>query len=110
MNSEPSSPSAGYALFDVVYQDRIQTPRSLIVEIGPKYHTVLTEGEGMGHAKPEHFMTLDEWLEWLEKFRDELTGKDFREAQEHARAPLTWSRVWNEFKARYDATGNAFLD
>lgn len=115
MNTTASSPpvasSAGFSLFDVVYEDRIHCPRSLIVEIiSPTSVIVLTEGDGQGYHNPQHFMTQAQWLEWFARFEDELTGKEYREAKAHAMTPVVWSRAWNEFKHRYDTTGNAFLD
>lgn len=98
---------------EVAFADNIRKPRRLILEVNQKYpnfcYTTLSENGGVGSHSDHSLSTLDEWLAWIEKFRDELTGKEIREAIEAAKAPLVEPKEWGEFRSRYAETGDAFL-
>ena len=98
---------------EVAYAESIRKPRRLILEVNTesKYSTysTLSECDGQGSHSDYSLMTLAEWLEWLEKFRDENTGKEMRDAIEAAKAPFVEPKSWGEFRERYKLTGNPWL-
>ena len=101
-------------LFDVLYCDRLHRPRGLVVEIFPTYLILITEGGGTDYVNLPpgkwRLMDLAEWERFAEHLRDDIVPREFRELVEKARAPIEWPKCWNEFKERYEATGNAFID
>jgi hypothetical protein len=101
-----------YQIMDVAFADNIRRPRRLILEVNPKspsclYTTCSEDGFGTGHNSC--LMSLDEWLRWIESFRDELTGKEIRDAIEAAKAPFVEPQGWVEFRTRYQETGNPWI-
>ena len=76
---------------------------------------MLTEGmavtERLGHGGLDRVMTREEWLDWLEGFRDELTGREFRECREAVeRAEFREPKEWTDYRRRYAETGSPWLD
>ena len=98
---------------DVVFGDNLRRPRQLILEINPKYesskYTTIGEGECVGYHSENSLKTLPEWLLWVDRFLDELTGRELREIKEAATAQFIEPKCWGEFRDRYLKTGNAFL-
>lgn len=99
---------------EIYYQDTLRKPRVLIVELRSENDIQradigLSESGGLSY-RLDNVMTREQWLEWVQKFRDDLTGRELREILEHESAPFVWPQCWNEFRDRYAATGNAFLD
>jgi hypothetical protein len=98
---------------DVAFGDNIRRPRRLILQVNPKYpnhcYTTCSESDGIGSHSDHSLMTLEEWLTWIERFWDDLTGRELREAKEAARAPFIEPRSWVEFRERYRRTGNPYL-
>ncbi len=104
-----------WKMMDVAFGDNILKPRRLIVEVKPEYYpqlcyTGISETGGEGSHGENSLKTLDEWLEWVERFRDEKTGREMREAIEAAKSPFIEPQVWMEFRKRYAETGNAYID
>jgi hypothetical protein len=98
---------------DIAFGDNIWKPRRLILSADPKsawhpYETV-SERDGVGSHSDHSLRTLPEWLSWIEKFRDELTGKEIREAIEAAKADFVEPQSWADFRKRYAETGDAFI-
>ena len=54
--------------------------------------------------------TQDEWMKWIDRFAEDLTGRQLREAKEAAAAPFTEPQYWLDFRARYAETGNPWLE
>jgi hypothetical protein len=98
---------------DVAYGDNIRRPRRLVLECNPKYpshcYTTVSETDGVGSHSDYSLMTLEEWLNWIEKFRDDLTGREIREAIEAARAEFVEPKSWGEFRNRFAETGDPWL-
>jgi hypothetical protein len=97
---------------DVAYGDNLLRPRKLIIEVGKhdccKY-TTCSESGGVGYHPESALRTLEEWLKWLEKFSDELTGRQLREAREAATAPFVEPQSWTDFRYRYKETGDPWI-
>ena len=98
---------------NVVFADNIRCPRRLILEADPKYecaaYAVCSESDGVGYHSRQSLMTLDEWLAWIERFREDLPGREIREAIEAATGPFVEPDSWAGFRARYAATGDPWL-
>ena len=97
---------------DVAFGDTLRRPRRLVLEVGKhecaKY-TTCSESDGIGSQPESSMRTLDEWLKWLERFSDDLTGRELREAREAALAPFTEPASWAGFRERYKLTGDPWL-
>lgn len=94
---------------DVAFADHLLRPRCLILEVHPggryvSYTTVTECGFGVGSHSDASLRTLDEWLIWIDRFADDLTGRQLREAKEAARAPFTEHESWTAFRERYART------
>ena len=99
---------------DVAFADNIWKPRRLIAGVNPQYqphhcYDCISENLGNGSYGIHDLKTLDEWLIWIERFRDEKTGKEMREAIEAAKAPFVEPPEWADFRKRYAETGDAFI-
>lgn len=97
---------------DVAFGDNIRKPRRLIVEIGTHKgfeYTTCSESDGIGSMPESSMRTLEEWLKWLERFSDDLTGRELREAREAALAPFTEPESWTAFRKRYAETGDPWI-
>lgn len=75
---------------------------------------MLTEGmtvtENLGHGGVHRPMTREQWLDWLEGFRDELTGREFRECREAAMRDFVEPAEWTNYRKRYAETGSPWLN
>lgn len=99
---------------DIAFADNLLCPRRLVLEVSPQYpsncYTCVSErGNGTGSHSDYSLMTRDEWLIWIERFRDELTGKEIREAIEAVKAPFNEPQCWLDMRERFKQTGDAFL-
>lgn len=98
---------------DVAFGDNLRCPRRLILEVNTKYpnqcYTTCSERDGVGNHSDYSLRTLEEWLEWVEKFRDEQTGKEMREVIEAAKTPFVEPKSWTDFRARYAETGDPWM-
>lgn len=98
---------------DVAFGDTIRNPRRLVLEVNTKYpnycYTTCSESGGVGNHNDANLRTLDEWLEWIESFSDDLTGRELRECKEAARAEFTEPESWNNFRVRFSETGDPFI-
>ena len=119
-NENPIPPLAdaiGSALrwkpMDVVFADNIRRPRRLVLEASETHpccsYTTCSESDGVGYHSENSMKTLAEWLTWIEKFREDLTGRDIREAIEAATGPFVEPDSWTAFRERYAATGDPWL-
>lgn len=98
---------------DVAFGDNRRNPRRLILEVSDKYessrYTCTSGSGGVGSQSDNSLRTLEEWLVWMDRFSDELTGRELRECKEAARAPFVEPQFWTDFRERYAATGDPFL-
>jgi hypothetical protein len=98
---------------DVAFGDTLRNPRRLILEVNTKYpdhcYTTCSESDGIGSHSDHSLRTLEEWLAWIDRFSDELTGRELREAKEAARAPLIEPKSWEGFRKRLADTGDPWL-
>ena len=98
---------------DVCYGDTIRGPRRLILEVSAAHncsrYTWCCESGDVGRASEWSMKTFEEWIEWLERFSDEITGREMREAREAARSPFTEPESWRGFRERYAATGEPWI-
>ena len=100
---------------DVVFGDTLLRPRRLILEAMAKEgierasYTTCSESNGVGYHPECALRTLEEWLIWLDRFSDDLTGRQIREAKEAAKAPFTEPASWAGFRERYAATGDPWI-
>ena len=98
---------------DVAYGENIRRPRRLVLEVDPTRecarYTCCTEGQGESYDSEHSLMTFDEWLTWLDKFSDDLTGRELREAREAVRETFTEPPGWRGFRERFATTGDPWL-
>jgi hypothetical protein len=105
---------ARWKVMDVAFGDNRLHPRRLVIEVNEKfeccrYTTCCEDGDGIGYCSEHSLRTLDEWLDWLDRFSDELTGREIREAKEAARAEFAEPQSWADFRKRYAETGDPWL-
>ena len=112
-NEEPRMKAPRYKPMDVVFGDTLLRPRRLVLAVIEDATRICYEAcseSGGSSTHPEYTLrTLDEWLNWVERFSDDLTGRQLREAKEAARAPFDEPRCWIEFRQRFAATGDPWL-
>lgn len=106
-------PALRWKPMDVAYGDTIHKPRRLVIEALPEYlnypYTTCSEMDGIGSHSDYSLRTKEEWLAWVDRFSDDLTGKELREAKEAVLADFVEPRSWSEFRKRYAATGDPWL-
>lgn len=107
------APPFRWKMMDVAFSDSISKPRRLIVGVSDKYESsrydTISERGGHGSHSEHSLMTADEWLKWIQRFRDEMTGREIREAIEAVKGPFVEPLLWVEFRERYRLTGDPFL-
>lgn len=98
---------------DVAFGPCIHKPRRLVLEVNAKddrfRYTCCTQGEGESYDSESSLMTLDEWMTWLDRFSDDLTGRELREAREAVREPFIEPPGWRGFRERFATTGDPWL-
>ncbi len=99
---------------DVAFGDNLHRPRRLILEVDARHprfcYTTCSEcGYGIGNYGDHSLRTLEEWLVWIDRFEDDLTGRELRECKEAARAQFTEPKSWQEFRKRFAETGDPWL-
>ena len=99
---------------DVAFADNLLRPRRLILEVSEKheccrYTTCSEDGFGTGYHSDGSLRTLEEWLRWIDRFSDDLTGRQIREAKEAAQAPFVEPQAWADFRRCYADTGDPWL-
>lgn len=106
-------PALRWKPMDVAYGDNIRKPRRLVLEVNPEYlhhcYTTCSESDGVGSQSDYSLRTKDEWLAWVDRFSDELTGKELREAKEAVRADFAEPQSWADFRKRYAETGDPWI-
>lgn len=98
---------------DMAFGDNLRKPRRLILEVSEKHeccrYTTCSESDGIGYHPESSLRTQEEWLTWIDRFSDDLTGREIREAKEAVRAPFTDPDSWAGFRKRYAETGDPWL-
>lgn len=98
---------------DVAYSDNLHCPVVLVLEVNPKYpqfcYSTCSLNDGIGTHSDHSLRTREEWLKWLERFSDDLTGREMREARERVLAPIVEPPSWAGFRERYKLTGDPWL-
>lgn len=98
---------------DVAFGDNLRNPRRLILEVSEKYehsrYTTCSESGGIGSRSDYSLRTKEEWLAWVERFSDDLTGRELREAKEAVNATFVEPDSWAAFRKRYEETGDPWL-
>ena len=104
---------------DMAFGDNLHRPRKLILEAHPprgtgpldKWWTYTTCGEtgGVGYQSETSLRTQEDWLEWVERFSDEKTGREMREIKEAASATFQEPQYWTDFRKRYAETGDPWI-
>lgn len=97
---------------DVAFGDTLRGPRRLILEVGEHEccrYTTCSESGGVGYHPESSLRTLEEWLKWIDRFSDDLTGREIREAKEAAQSPFIEPKDWAGFRARYSGTGDPWM-
>lgn len=106
-------PALRWKPMDVAYGDNIRKPRRLVLEVNPEYpnHCYMTcsENDGIGSQSDYSMRTKEEWLAWVDRFSDDLTGKELREAKESVRADFVEPQSWTDFRKRYAETGDPWI-
>lgn len=97
--------------FDVAFGDNLQRPRRLILEWNPKYgtYTTCSEHDGIGHLSESSLRSREEWLTWIDRFSDDLTGRQLREAKEAVLAEFIEPKSWALFRERFAETGDLWI-
>lgn len=106
-------PVARWKPMDVALGDTIHRPFRLVLEAhAPRtwedewtYATV-SESDGVGSSLDHNLRSAEQWLLWVDRFSDDLTGRELREAKEHVRAGVVEPASWTEFRGRFQATGS----
>ncbi len=115
--TEPFAPVTGSAFrwkpMDVAYSDNLHCPVVLVLEVNPKYpqfcYSTCSLNDGIGTHSDHSLRTREEWLKWLERFSDDLTGREMREARERVLAPIVEPESWRAFRKRYAETGDPWI-
>lgn len=98
---------------DVAYADRLHRPQVLVAEVNPahRYSFYTAIGlSGCDSSYPESALrTKDEWLAWVDRFSDDFTGRELREAKESVRAEFSEPECWAEFRKRFEETGDPWM-
>lgn len=102
---------AHFKPMDVAYANRLRNPRVLVIEVNPQYktsfYTAISESCGDGYYPA--LKTKEEWLTWVDRFSDDLTGRELREAKEAVRAEFVEPECWSGFRKRFAETGDPWL-
>lgn len=110
---QPAGSAFRWKPMDVAYADNLHKPRRLVLEVNPKYpnhcYTTCSESDGIGNHSDHSLRTQEEWLSWIDRFADDLTGRELREAKEAVRAPFVEPDSWLAFRKRYAETGDPWL-
>jgi len=106
-------PTLRWKPMDVAYGDNIRKPRRLVLEVNPEYpnhcYTTCSEMDGIGSHSDHSLRTKEEWLAWVDRFSDDLTGKELREAKEAVRADFVEPQSWTDFRKRHAETGDPWM-
>jgi hypothetical protein len=104
---------------DVAFGDNLHRPRRMILEAYPPTgtgmfdkwwrYTTCSESDGVGSLAEHSLRTKEEWLEWVERFSDDLTGRELRAVKDAARADFVEPDSWRSFRERFAATGDPWL-
>jgi hypothetical protein len=98
---------------DVAFGDNLRSPRRLntgrSIPVIPRVIPTCSERTGIGSHSDYSLLTLEEWLVWIERFADELTGRELREYKEAARAAFIEPTEWQAFRKRYADTGDPWV-
>lgn len=95
---------------DVAFGDTLRRPRRLILEVhGEGRYETCTESDGIGGHSDCSLRSLQEFLVWVDRFSDDITGRELREVKEAARAPFVEPESWAAFRKRYAETGAPWL-
>ena len=99
---------------DVAFGDTLLRPRRLILEAKwsderAATYATCSESDGVGYHSDFSLRTLDEWLVWVDRFEEDLTGRQIREAKDAAKAPFVEPPSWAGFRQRYAETGDPWL-
>ena len=115
----PSGSASRWKPMDMAFGDNLHGPRKLILEAHPpsgtgpleKWWTYTTCGEsgGVGYLSETSLRTKEEWLQWVDRFSDDLTGRELREAKDAARATFVEPQYWLDFRKRYAETGDPWI-
>jgi hypothetical protein len=70
--------------------------RALILDTSRESYCVMFSHGVVSYVKEYDLYTLEGWLKWLEKFRDELTPKEFREYEASAKAEFVPPKWWDD--------------
>ena len=106
-------PALRWKPMDVAYGDNIRKPRRLVLEVNPEYphhcYTTCSENDGIGSQSDYSLRTKEEWLAWVDRFSDDLTGKELREAKEAVCADFVEPQSWTDFRKRYAETRDPWI-
>ena len=98
---------------DIAYGDTLRKPRRLVLEADPseKYcrYTTCSEQDGIGYHSEGALMTLADWLEWAERFKEDFPYSEIRAVKEAAQALFTEPESWAGFRQRYAETADPWL-
>jgi hypothetical protein len=107
-------PAIRFKPMDVAFDCNRRHPHRLVLEVNPEYHPNhcyhVAGRDWSGSAGVHDLMTRDEWVQWLEKFSDELTGREFRECKEAALGPFEEPQCWADFRKRFAETGSPWIN
>ena len=107
-------PPIRFKPMDVVFDCNARNPHRLVLEVNEKYHPnycyQVAGKDWHGSAGVHDLMTREEWLQWIERFSDELTGRELRECKQAVLEPLVEPKLWAEFRARFAETGSPWIE
>lgn len=95
---------------DVAFGDTLRKPRRLILEVSvPGRYETCSESDGIGGHSDCSLRTLEEFLQWVDRFSDDLTGRELREVKEAATSPFVEPQSWTDFRERFARTGDPWI-
>lgn len=95
---------------DVAFGDTLLRPRRLILEVhGEGRYETCSESDGIGGHSDCSLRTLEEFLTWVDRFSDDLTGRELRKVKEAATGPFVEPESWAAFRKRYAKTGDPWM-
>lgn len=122
-NNAAVAPAAGsgprWNVMQMAFGDTLHGPRQLVLEVHPprgpgplqKWWRYVTCSEcgGIGIHIECSLRTQSEWIDWVDRFSDDLTGRELREAKQAALAEFAEPQWWLDFRRRHAETGDPWI-
>lgn len=108
------TPEIRFKPMDVVFDCTSRHPHRLVLGVNSKYHPnycyEVAGRDWYGSSGVYDLRTREEWLEWIEKFAEDFTGRELRECKEAVMAPFVEPPLWADFRRRFAETGSPWIE